>query len=225
MKKFQAILEIVYQIIGIITGIAIAVFTAMQININKILIDDSRALHQPQFQVRFMNWKSPDSEIYNHTDVAIYNVGEPVKSFESVGIQTFIKFDYQATRTNSTKTYYIPIERYFNWLVPTDSLKGKVAFSYNPEPNSSYFFGIYKATIDSIKSPQYAFVQLLHVTTIFYTDKYDVKHQAYFINENVSDKNACALIQKESEKIKCMAPMYIDQLSLSKLIEIIGEIE
>ena len=225
MKKNQEILEIVYQIIGIISGIAIAVFTAIQVNINRKLIEDGRALHQPLFQVRFMDWKTPDSEIYNHTDVVVYNIGEPVKSFENINIQTYIKFQYQATRTNSTKTYYIPIEKYFNWLVPTDSLKGKVALSYNPEPNSSYFFGIYKATIDSVKSPQYAFVQLQHVTTIFYTDKYDVKHQVYFINENAADKNDCALIQRESEKIKCMNPIYIDQLSFSKMMKIIEKIE
>lgn len=224
-KISQDILDILYKISVIATGIAMAVFAWMQVSINNQLIEDNHALHQPNFKVSFLHWKSKESYINDHTDIVIRNVGEAPKSIDDFLVETYIHFEYRETRASQAEIYYVPIERYFNWVVPTDSLVGKVALSYNPDPNSSYFYYLDLATIDYNKKHQgYVTVQLRHLIRIQYTDKYQQSHKVYFINEEITTEEDWDNIRKESEKLK-MYPIPIEQLSLSQLLELYGKKE
>lgn len=221
-KKIQDILDIIYKISVILTGVAMAVFAHQQVSINEKLIEDNHALHQPNFKVSFHQWKSTESYINDHTDVVLRNVGEAPKSIDDFLVETYIHFEYRETRASQAEIYYVPIERYFNWVVPTDSLVGKVALSYNPDPNSSYFYYLDLATIDYNKKHQgYVTVQLRHLIRIQYTDKYQQSHKVYFINEEIATKEDWDSIRKESEKLK-MYPIPIEQLSLPQLFEFCG---
>lgn len=222
-KKCSNILDVIYKIFGIITGVALAVFAYQQVSINKKLIEDNRIMHQPNFKVSFPYWKSPESDINDHTDVIIRNVGEAPKSIDDFLVETYIQFEYRAARARQEEIYYIPIERYFNWVVPTDSLVGKVALSYNPDPNCSYFYYLDLATIDYNKNNQsYVTIRLVHLTRIQYTDKYKQSHKVYFINEEITTEEDWDCIRKESEKLK-MYPISIEKLSLQQLFEFCGK--
>lgn len=224
-KKCHDILDLIYKISAILTGLAMAVFAWMQVSINNQLIEDNHALHQPNFKVSFLHWKSTGSYINDHTDVVIRNVGEAPKSLDDFLVETYIQFEYRETRASQAEIYYIPIERYFNWVVPTDSLVGKVALSFNPDPNSSYFYYLDLATIDYNKNHQgYVTVRLRNLTRIQYTDKYQQSHVVYFINEEITTEEDWACIRKESEKLQ-IYPISIEQLSLAQLFKFCGKDE
>lgn len=218
-KKFQDILDAFYKFSVIVTGVAMAVFAWMQVSINNRLIEDGHALHQPNFQIDFRYRKSQGSAIKDNTDFTIYNVGETPKSIGEIDVRTYLKLNYKEIGKDEV-IYYIPVERYFNCTVPTDSLVDRIAYSYNPNPNSSYIFDLYLKSLDYNNNNRDCItVQLVHLFKIPYIDMYNEEHNVYFKGKYVIKEEEWMRIMNESNKLNTY-PIPIEQVTLPMLIEL-----
>ena len=225
MKSVEEILlctlDMLYKLSVIVTGIAMAVFAYQQVSINKKMCEDSKTLHQPNFRVVFEDWRSPDSDVDDHTNIIVKNIGEAAKSIGPIDVITYIQFDYRVKPGAEKHTYYIPVEGYFTWFVPTGYLEGEVAISYNTQQNKMCAQKLHEAILEYNQNNQnYAIPQWLHLTRIQYVDKYDQSKTVYFINENNVTVEDYEFIKKESDKLKFMDPLKIDAITLQKLISL-----
>lgn len=220
-KIMTCIVDVAYKLSVIVTGIAMAIFAHQQVLMNKIVHEDSKALHQPIFKVVFDDWKSPNSDIDDHKDITIQNVGEEAKSIDNITLNTYIKFDYASKPNGAMYTYYIPIIGYFNWFILTGNLVGRVAFSYNPQQNKLYSQNLHAAILDYNQDKHnFAMFELMHLTKIQYVDKYNQSHVAYFINAGCATEEDYESIKRESDKLNIIDPIEISTITLQKLISL-----
>lgn len=208
---------------SIITGIFGIVFAIYQIMINEQLKKEAKIKDQPVFQVHFDYWQSELLDINNHVDFRVENKGEEPRKIETPNLYTYIKFDYSGNNSESPQIFYIPIEYYFGWVLPTHNLTGKVAFTYTNTPNNAYFYKLYLESIAYSQSEQVnAFVSMIHITEIHYLDKYNESKTVYFINEeNVEEKEAKDIMRKSEEQFG-YNQWHIEDISMLKLKEICG---
>lgn len=206
---------------SIITGVFGIVFACYQIQINKELTRESKMKDQPVFQVHFNLWGVDTTNIYAHEDIIIENKGEKPRYINTPEVLTYLKFDYRRNDKEPIKTFYIPINGYFGYVLPTDSLTGRIAFTYTFAPNNAYFYKLHYESYELLQQQHvYALINMVHITKIDYTDKYNEQHITYFVNErNVDDKEAEDIIN-HSKQLFEYDIWHIEDLSLTKIKEI-----
>lgn len=221
--KYDIYLQRAFWSFSIVTGIFSIVFASYQLSINAKLIRETKIKDQPIFQVHFDYWQSDSLDINDHVDFRVESKGEEPRKVETPNLYTYIKFDYSRNYKESSKIFYIPIEYYFGWVLPTHNLKGKVAFTYTSTPNNAYSYKLYAESIEYSQVEHVnTFVSMIHITEIRYLDKYNEAKKVYFINEeNVDEKEAKEIIQKSEEQFG-YNKWRIEDLSMLKIKDICG---
>lgn len=221
--KCDIYLQRLFWSMSIVTGVFSIVFAICQLCINAKLTKETKIKDQPVFQVHFDYWQSDLLDINDHVDFRVENNGAEPRKIETPNLYTYIKFEYSENYKESTKIFYIPIEYYFGWVLPTHNLRGKVAFTYTNTPNNAYSYKLYTESIEYSQLEQVnAFVSTMHITEIHYLDKYNEAKKVYFINEeNVDEKEVKEIIQKSEEQFG-YNKWRIENLSMMKLKEICG---
>ena len=219
--KYDIHLQRAFWSFSIVTGIFSIIFALFQLSINAKLMREAKIKDQPVFQVHFDYWQSGSHDINDHVDFRVECKGEEPRKIETPNLYTYIKFDYSGNYKESPKIFYIPIEYYFGWVLPTHNLKGKVAFTYTSTPNNAYSYKLYTESIEYSQVEHVnAFVSTIHITEIHYLDKYNEAKKVYFINEeNVDEKDAKEIIQKSEEQFG-YNKWRIEDLSMLKIKEI-----
>lgn len=222
-NNIDIILQRLWWISGMIVGICGIVLTIYQVIINDKLVKETRLSNQPVFQVNFDYWQSDTSYIYDHVDFRVDSKGIEPRNIETPELYTYVQFYYSESYRENLKKFYIPIEYYFGWVLPTHNLTGKVAFTYTPTPNNAYFNQLYaESRTYSQQEHVNAFVSMVHVTKINYTDKYNEEHTIYFKNEENVEEQEVKDILEQSKKQFGYEKWHIEDLSILKLKEICG---
>lgn len=206
---------------SIITGVFSIVFALYQVNINAKLMKDAKIKDQPVFQVNFDYWQSEASDLKDHVDFRVESKGEEPRKIKTPELYTYISFDYSENYQDGPKIFYIPLEYYFGWVLPTHNLTGKVAFTYTSSPNNAYFYKLYRESIEYSQTEHVnAFVSMLYITKIQYIDKYNETRTLYFINEEEAEEKEVMDIMQKSEEKFGYNKWRIENISMLKLKEI-----
>lgn len=219
-NKIDVILQRSWWIVSMIAGVATICFTFYQVSINKKLMIKSNKADQPVFQMNFVYWQSDTSSVKDHVDLWIGAKGEEPRRINDINIDTYLKFDY--TDKNGSMTYYIPIQYYLGWPIPTNNLSDTIAITYTSTPNNMQFARIYHEAMEESKYPVYAFVEMVYITQIDYLDKYGEPQEVYFVNKKEETKEEAMRIKQISQKQFGYEMWRIDQLSIPKIKEICG---
>lgn len=222
-EKVNTILQRIWWICGIFTGLLTIIFTIYQLKINDRLVKESRLSEQPVFQVTYDYWQSDSSYIKDHVDFRLDNKGEEPRHIETPRLYTYIKLDYSGSYKETSQVFYIPIEYYFGWVLPTHNLTGKVAFTYTYTPNNAYFGNLVNESIAySQKEHVSVFVSMVYIAEIHYLDKYNEAKGVYFINEEEVEETAAKEIMQKAEEYFGFNMYRMENLDIENLLEICG---
>ena len=222
-RKSASCLQRCAWVAEIVTSIALAFFAGLQFYdaYNKHI--EEKLLQQPIFQIRTHLWKSEGSEVKDFAKIEIYNVGEKVKTIDDIDIRTYLEFEYTPKiGQHSLDTFYIPIRNYFDITYTTYNVDGLIAYTDNYYPNNGHVGRLNQETIHNRLPSEGAFVRILHITSIDYTDKLDKSHRIIFLENNSNQVRTMEKIKKKSEEAFSYHMWSIDELTLEKIKEICG---
>jgi len=183
MKKCLKDNKIYFEIIApILFGLAALFISIASCNISKQQLLISEIELQPHFYLEEDYIFNPKKEIYDETEMIIYNGGSPASNI-SISLVSYIKVGYE--KNKQFKKSLVPITGYYSSQFSTYSPKGKVA-TLKDYLNNEKFFEICNQFFGPAKE-KYGLVDinLIHVTKINYQDRNNKNGNKYFIGTEI----------------------------------------
>lgn len=186
--------------------------------------DMEKKINQPLYTVKTNVSKSDGKDIYDNEEYIITNEGAKTKYKTDVSVHSYIEIEYSDTRSSKNRIRKnVPVVYFKGGSTATNNLDGVIQYSKLSGNNNECYCNLY---FDAIKyeannSGIYVTVQLKHYFSLDYVDVYGEKHHIVKTKENEIDPNEFTKMKEEAEKNSGTEILYIDKLSLDKLIDLL----
>lgn len=205
-------IEVAVGIATILTGLASIMVGIVSVKVmnsqndmQKKLIEYQKKEHQPTFIVKKSLAKSsPDQDQYDYEEYSLSNIGERVKSIQSVDVKTFVKVTYSLLEENRKIVSYIPLTYYYNATVLTGDVQDEIQYSVASDKikNNEYYSKVYFEAIEYSKQMEgeYLLIDKIQFFVIAYTDIYDEQHTLYLKGKEVVDESCYSRIKEAADE-------------------------